>query len=99
MPIADGDRLRLRRVADKLVQNAVAGEIAAIREIADRWDGKVPQAVDVSGDDPNITPKFAVLTGRTDLAARSLRRRLPMSSATCPRLSQARGTKQRGAQG
>ena len=39
---ADGDRLRLRIVADKLVENAMRGETAAIREIADRIDGKVP---------------------------------------------------------
>jgi hypothetical protein len=51
---ADGDRLRLRIVADKLVANAINGDTTAIREIADRLDGKPAQAVDVSGDDRRI---------------------------------------------
>jgi hypothetical protein len=51
---ADGDRLRLRRIVDKLVENATRGEIASIREIADRLDGKPAQAIDVSGDDRRI---------------------------------------------
>ena len=46
----DGDRLRLRRIADKLVENAMAGEIAAIREVADRIDGRVPQPLRGSDD-------------------------------------------------
>ena len=41
----------LRRIAAKLVEKAEEGELAAIREIADRLDGKAPQAVEV-GDVP-----------------------------------------------
>lgn len=40
---------RLRAVADALVLKAIEGDVPAIREIADRLDGKVPQAV--VGDD------------------------------------------------
>lgn len=40
---------RLRQVADALVLKAVSGDVQAIKEIADRLDGKVPQAV--VGDD------------------------------------------------
>lgn len=40
---------KLRAVADSLVQKAIAGDVPAIKEIADRLDGKVPQAV--VGDD------------------------------------------------
>ena len=44
---AGGDNLR--QVAEALVKKAVTGDVPAIREIADRIDGKVPQAV--VGDD------------------------------------------------
>jgi hypothetical protein len=36
---------RLRAVADALVLKAMDGDVPAIREVADRIDGKVPQAV------------------------------------------------------
>lgn len=42
---------RLRDIADALVTSAVKGDIQAIKEVADRLDGKVPQAV--IGDDEN----------------------------------------------
>jgi hypothetical protein len=35
-----GDPLRLRRIADKLATLAEGGDLAAIREVADRLDGK-----------------------------------------------------------
>ena len=34
------DPLRLRRIADKLAQKAEDGDLAAIREVADRLDGR-----------------------------------------------------------
>lgn len=46
---------RLREVADALVKEAIAGNVQAIKEVADRLDGKVPQGV-IGGDedDPAI---------------------------------------------
>ena len=41
---------KLRVVADQLVTMAMAGDMHAIKEVADRLDGKVPQAV-VGGDE------------------------------------------------
>ena len=43
------DKTKLRAVADALVDKAMSGDVAAIKEVADRLDGKVPQAV--VGDD------------------------------------------------
>jgi hypothetical protein len=40
---------KLREVADALVREAIAGNVPAIKEIAERLDGKVPQAM--IGDD------------------------------------------------
>lgn len=39
-----GDPLRLRRIADKLATLAEGGDLSAIRELADRLDGKASQA-------------------------------------------------------
>ena len=41
---------KLRAVADALVKKAMEGDVAAIREIGDRLDGKVPQALAHTGD-------------------------------------------------
>lgn len=48
---AEGDKLQLRRIAEKLVAKAAEGDIQAIKEIADRLDGKVAQQQIVTGDD------------------------------------------------
>ena len=41
-----GDPLRLRRIADKLATLAEEGDLGAIRELADRLDGRPVQVVD-----------------------------------------------------
>jgi hypothetical protein len=41
-----GDPLRLRRIAEKLAMLAEEGDLAAIRELADRLDGKPAQVID-----------------------------------------------------
>lgn len=47
------DITKLRAVADALVAKGMAGDVQAIKEIAERLDGKVPQAlVGDSGEDP-----------------------------------------------
>lgn len=50
---------KLREVADALVQKAIDGDVQAIREIADRLDGKVPQAV--VGDDSEAPVRVALI--------------------------------------
>jgi hypothetical protein len=48
---------KLREVADALVKEAIAGNVQAIKEVADRLDGKVPQALvgDSEGDPIAVT--------------------------------------------
>src|SRR5262245_30827070 len=41
-----GDPLRLRRIAEKLATLAEEGDLSAIRELADRLDGKPAQMID-----------------------------------------------------
>ncbi len=45
MQTREDGKTRLRLVADRLMEEAENGNIAAIKEVADRIDGKVPQAV------------------------------------------------------
>jgi Family of unknown function (DUF5681) len=46
---SEGGVERIQLIAQKLVEAALEGNVLAIREIADRIDGKVPQAI--VGDD------------------------------------------------
>jgi hypothetical protein len=46
---ADGETTKLRAIAEKLVEMALRGESWAIKEVADRIDGKPAQALDISG--------------------------------------------------
>lgn len=48
---ADLDGRGLRAIAKKLIDAAEEGKMDAIKELADRIDGKVPQAI--SGDEEN----------------------------------------------
>lgn len=43
--VEGSDKTKLRAVADALVEKAMSGDVAAIKEVADRIDGKVPQAL------------------------------------------------------
>ena len=49
------DKTKLRAVADALVDKAMGGDVQAIKEVADRLDGKVPQGL-IGGaeDDPAV---------------------------------------------
>lgn len=49
--LQDDDTRGLRKIALALIEAAEKGDMQAIKEFADRIDGKVPQAI--SGDDEN----------------------------------------------
>jgi hypothetical protein len=48
-------KTKLEVVARAHVEKAIAGDVPAIKEIADRLDGKVPQAL-IGSDDPDDAP-------------------------------------------
>ena len=41
----------LRKIAERLLDEAAAGNVQALKEVADRLDGKVPQGIE--GGDPD----------------------------------------------
>lgn len=45
-------KTKLDRIASQLVEVAIGGDVPAIKEIGDRLDGKVPQAVTGEGGGP-----------------------------------------------
>jgi hypothetical protein len=52
--------------ARALCGQALAGNVQGIRELADRLDGKVPQAIAGIDEDENLTPLAAIINlGRT----------------------------------
>lgn len=51
---------KLRALADRLVAEALAGNVQAIREIADRLDGKATQALEHLGPD-GMAPESIVI--------------------------------------
>lgn len=63
--LAQGDPDQLRRIAEKLLAKAEEGDLFAIREVADRLDGKATQTVHGLlehtvhvGDGSSIAPKL-----------------------------------------
>lgn len=63
--VENGGGTKLRAVADALVEKARAGDVNAIKELADRLDGKVPQGI--VGDDSEDPIRVAV--SRIELVA------------------------------
>lgn len=47
--LAQGDGTKLRAIAEKLIDMAASGDLGAIKEFADRADGKAMQAIEASG--------------------------------------------------
>lgn len=52
--VEGSDKTKLRAVAEALVDKAISGDVAAIKEVADRIDGKVPQALVGDNDEDPI---------------------------------------------
>ena len=53
---AEGKPQKIERLADKLVDSALEGDIPALKEIGDRLDGKPAQAVQLGSDPDHPLP-------------------------------------------
>jgi hypothetical protein len=60
----------LRRVAERLLDEAAAGNVQALKEVADRLDGKVPQGI-IGGDDEDPAVKVQAAVTMTIVDPRS----------------------------
>lgn len=49
--VMQGDAARLRVIAEKLLEKAAEGDMAAIKELGDRLDGRAAQQVQLTGED------------------------------------------------
>lgn len=56
----------LRNVAGRLLDEAAAGNVQAIKEIADRLDGKVPQGIEGGDPDRPVKVTFEWLTPQSE---------------------------------
>lgn len=63
----DTRRKHLQMVAESLVEQAICGDVAAIKEIAERMDGKVAQVNEHTGK--NGGPVLLIFSGVPDAAA------------------------------
>jgi hypothetical protein len=53
--VALRDKKRLARIAEKLLSMAESGDLPALKEFGDRFEGRVPQAIEGTGDDGALT--------------------------------------------
>lgn len=53
--VAMRDRKRLEALAEALISKALEGDIPALKEFGDRFEGKIPQAIEGTGENGEIT--------------------------------------------
>jgi len=61
--VLQGNAEKLRRIAERLIDKAADGDIAAMKELGDRLDGKAAQAIALTGEDGGSV-KFEVIERR-----------------------------------
>lgn len=64
--VEGSDKTKLRLVADALVEKGMAGDVQAIKEIADRLDGKVPQSIEGDGEEGQIVVQIIRMAAIAD---------------------------------
>ncbi len=58
--VALRDKKRLERIANALLSKAEDGDVPALKELGDRMEGKIPQAIEGSGADGSIPVSVTV---------------------------------------
>lgn len=79
---SEGDKTDLARIAEALVNKAKDGDVPAINAVADRLDGKAPQAI---VGDPENPLEFRLAGLKDELVKRAARFAIPGESAAIPR--------------
>lgn len=78
---ADGTNVtKMRKVIDALIAKAIEGDVPAIREVIDRLDGKVPQALE-TGDGQEVVYVVRMPARPEDMAEWQDRYAKPQTSA------------------
>lgn len=73
--VHDGDpkgRIKLAIAAEKVVEAACEGDLAAFREIADRIDGKAPQSMDITTTHERPVGEWTLAELDAELARRGI---------------------------
>lgn len=64
MAVARREKLKkpgaLRDLADALIDKVLEGDMTAIREFGDRYEGKVPQAIEGTGEDGELSVALTI---------------------------------------
>jgi len=60
-PRGEGNYAMLNKLADALVKKGLKGDVAALKELGDRIDGKAPQAIEGTGPQGEIIHSVEVV--------------------------------------
>jgi len=58
--VALRDKKRLERIAEKLLSMCEEGDLPALKEFGDRFEGKVPQGIEGTGENGELNLKMTV---------------------------------------
>ena len=68
----DRKRTKLDKVVAALLEKATGGDVPALKEVADRIEGKVPQAIVGDDDHPGLMDPIAAMLAQIDGKTRSV---------------------------
>lgn len=69
--VVDKDQKTLNKLAKKLVEKGAEGDLASLKEIGDRLDGKPVQAIEGTGDDGELALTMTVEYVKSEAASKT----------------------------